>query len=421
MRMDNETYRLKVEGALAGLQRPFSPEQDAAVVAELEELARVPRKTRHFLQALAKADLDAQTHFWRLILTQARREDAIADIERQIRHRYYEDREQARAMLAQIDDPKVLPALMRVIALTEEGWLAGELIRTVLQFSPEKLKAPLQQALQSKDYLLQCLAIYLVGKAQDDALLGMLAEFYSRPYGDKIDRLEKKAYDALVEGGRNCSEALLGEWLRDKHARVRDLAVDVAAQRTPLSLLPGLVGLLLVDAKTRAKTAEALMAYQGRADVRFSRDDASMEPVLGLLQGAKPEALEHTFTQLLRDENAAVRRVALKLTPFLRDPSGLAISIRRLAVEDHVPSVQTAALEAMATVDRERLGQTLVDLLSEPGVAAEVLEQCKQIMREVFSEHEAESVAERIKSKQSRREAAFDRFVSTVEWWRHDT
>src|SRR5690606_13321486 len=127
--------------------------------------------------------------------SRVRSEHDASDLERHIRHMFYEDREHAKAMLARLATRDVLPAICRVIALTEEGWLAGELIRIVLAAPSAELVEPIEEALASNDYLLQCLAIYLVGKSGADELLDILARFYRRPVGEKVDRLEKKALD----------------------------------------------------------------------------------------------------------------------------------------------------------------------------------------------------------------------------------
>ena len=133
-----------------------------------------------------------QVHFYSYYMTRAHRQDSIQDLERHIRHMFYEEREEAKAILSQAVSASTLPALFRVIAITDEGWLAGELIRIVLSAPPEELVEPIRRSLWSEDYLLQCLAIYLVGKSQDERLLDLLARFYRKPQGDKLDRLEKK-------------------------------------------------------------------------------------------------------------------------------------------------------------------------------------------------------------------------------------
>ncbi|HEX6971635.1 MAG TPA: hypothetical protein VF234_05410 [Limnochordia bacterium] len=422
MRMDNETYRLKAENLLARLVTDEG-EWDPDVRAELEELALAPRKTRYFLKALAGTPVPVQVHFYRHVLARADRDEMIADLERQIRHRFYEARDEAKQVLAELRSPAVLPALFKVIALTEEGWLAGELIRLVLTYPPEELAGPLREALHSGDYLLQCLAIYLVGKAQDDSLLELLADFYRRPFGEKLDRLEKKAHEALWEGGRHCSPELIIKWMKDKNARLRDLGVGLAGERRLPQAAADLVGLLLIDPKTRTKTAETLLAYESEGVLRFERGEPATEPIARLLQRAKQEPLIETFQGLLRHDAIGVRLMAVKLVPFLSDAAPLGSALRRLAVEDYSPPVQAAALRALSLVDREKLVPTLVDIFTDAsggGTAREVLDVAQTLVDEVLAPKEAEEVRTGVKAKQEKREAAYDRFAGSVEWWRHD-
>src|SRR5690625_4012507 len=155
MRMDNETYRLKVEGLLGELKRS-GENLETDVADELRELALVPRKARYFLRALLTTEQTfyVQVHFYRHVLSAAKSKDAYRDLERHIRHAFYEAREITKEVLAEMDEEVTLDTLLHVIVLTEEGWLAGELIRIVLNMAPDKLTSPLRKALQSKDYLL---------------------------------------------------------------------------------------------------------------------------------------------------------------------------------------------------------------------------------------------------------------------------
>ena len=182
MRMDNETFRLKVENLFGSLRTAQEEGNDRVVMAELEQLAATPRKSRYFLKAVAaQEDPALQEHFYRLVFARVKSDQEASDLERHIRHMFYTNREEAKAMLARVATHDVLPALFHVIALTEEGWLAGELIRIVLAAPAEELYQPLVDALDSREYLIQCLAIYLIGKSGDDRHLHALARFYRKP------------------------------------------------------------------------------------------------------------------------------------------------------------------------------------------------------------------------------------------------
>src|SRR5690606_16795771 len=277
-----------------------------------------------------------------------------ADLERHIRHRFYEAREQIKEILSQLADPECVPALMHVIALTEEGWLAGELIRIAMSFEPEVLREPVHQALQSGDYQLQCLGIYLAGTSKPDPLLEVLSQFYRRPFGEKVDRLERKAYDALMEGVEGCSDGLILRWLRDSSARVRGLGIVAAARRRLKASVGDLVRLVLVDAKTRTRAAQTLRDFEPEGLLEGTEGDEGGNAVRGILVAAKREPLLSTLKDLTREESGAVREAALKMIRLVPDAEPLAGALVRVAVEDRLRSVQIAALETLAQIDHER-------------------------------------------------------------------
>ena len=103
MRMDNETFRLKVENLFGSLRSAQGDGYDRAIMAELEQLAATPRKSRYFLKAVAaQEDPGLQEHFYRLIFSRVRSDQEAGDLERHIRHMFYTDREEAKAMLARV-------------------------------------------------------------------------------------------------------------------------------------------------------------------------------------------------------------------------------------------------------------------------------------------------------------------------------
>lgn len=425
MRMDNETYRLKVEGLLGELGGDLATRSDA--LAELEQLALTPRKARYFLKALSATaqPLPVKAHFYRIVMAKARSKDVYADLERQIRHAFYESRDEAKELVAGLLGEETLPALFQVISLTEEGWLAGELIRLVLTTPPEKLKKPLETALASQDYLLQCLAIYLIGKSGDEGLLDALAKFYRNPVGEKPDRLEKKSYDALIEGAQACEPSLILSWLKDRSARVRDLALTVLTTRRVPEASVDLVSLLLVDSKTRHRAAQVLLRYVEAEIIAFDASHSHMAGVIKLLQTAKQDALAATLRGLMREESPAVRQVAVELVRLLPPPADGDVvgQVRRLVAEDPIPAVQVAALLVLEAVDAARLVPSLVEVFTANGFgqgSAEVLEAANQIMDRSLGQQDILRVQEGIRTKQQRREAALERFAGSVEWWRHD-
>lgn len=425
MRMDNETYRLRVEGLLGEL-RSEGEDLTSEVAAELERLALTPRKARYFLRALLTTEQSdrVQIHFYRLVMEAARSKDAYSDLERHIRHAFYEAREQTKAVLAEIQSTKGLTALFHVISLTEEGWLAGELIRIVLAMPPEVLEEPLKQALASQDYLLQCLAIYLIGKTGDETLLNMLASFYRKPVGERVDRLEKKAYDALLEGAQTAAPSLFSTWLKDRSSRVRGLALTILSTREVAEAVVDLVSLILIDVRTRNKAAQVLLRYAEAGVFEWKPDHPRGEEVAALLGAAKEDALVDLLRTLLRDESPAVREVAVYLVGLMpREVSSLVSGVSRLCVEDPLPSVQMAALQVLERIDPSLVVPCLVEVYADNGFgqgSPELLSLANQIMQRSLTPQQILKVQEGIETKKERRAAALERFAGTVEWWRHE-
>lgn len=420
-RMDNETYRIRVEDLFRDLVAPDGT-VDEEVRQQLEQLALLPRKTRYFLRVLNDQPTEVQSPFYRLILSRVKDKDFYGELERHIRHRFYEAREQIKELLGQMEDPQAVPALMRVIALTEEGWLAGELIRIVLSFDPEVLRDPVQQALDSGDYQLQCLGIYLAGKSKSDPLLEVLAQFYRRPFGDKVDRLERKAYDALMEGVDGCSDGLLLRWLRDGSARVRELGIVAVARRRLKAAVADLVRLVLVDAKTRSRAAQTLLDFEEEGLLDFVPDDEGGAAVRDILVSAKREPLLNTLKELTREESGAVREVTIKMVRLLPEPAPLLGALVRAAVEDRLRNVQLAALESLAQLDKERFMDAAADILAETAgaVQPEVAEGLEGLVSATLSKEERTRLEEEAERRRKKREEALEKFAGTIESWRHD-
>lgn len=435
-RMDNETYRIRVEDlfrnlytdeptvAVAGEKSSGevpAPRLDESVRQQLQQLALLPRKARHFLRVLNDQPLEVQKDFFRYVLQNVKEKDFPKDLERHIRHRFYEDREPFKKLLATLDDPASIEALMQVIALTEEGWLAGELIRIVLSFDAQILRQPVRNALESGDYLLQCLAIYLGGKSQHDALLEELSTFYRRPFGDKVDRLERKTYDALMEGLDGASDELLLRWLRDGSSRVRELGIVAVAKRRLKTSVGDLVRLVLVDGKTRARAAQTLLDFRNEQLFEFDVQDEGGKAIHHIVTAAKREPLLNMLRELMRDESGAVREATIRIVSLLPDAEPLAGLIARSAVEERLRGVQLAALETLAAIDGERFFDAAAETLSDTSnLHPEVVEGLEQIVEQALTTAQKEKLQEEVAQRRRRREEVLDKFAGTIESWRHD-
>src|SRR5690554_5589711 len=110
--MDNETYRIRVEDLFKELHDE-SGAVNEAVKEQLKELALLPRKTRHFLRVLNDQPLEVQAEFYRHIFREVKGDDFYKDLERHVRHRFYEARDEFKELLGMLDDPDAIQALMR--------------------------------------------------------------------------------------------------------------------------------------------------------------------------------------------------------------------------------------------------------------------------------------------------------------------
>jgi HEAT repeat protein len=419
MRMDNETYRLKVESYFELLYGEGEKmRQD--ILTEIEKLAMSPRKGRYFLRVVANQKRFAQVYFYRYFMQHARHEDAFTDLERHIRHMFYEDREAAKALLAEVVEETTLSTLFRVISLTEEGWLAGELIRIALTLPSAELYAPIARDLRSNNYLLQCLVIYLIGKTADETLLDLLIDFYRKPEGEKVERLEKKALDAILEGARTIGPSVAKRWLKDKSSRVRAIALVLLAEQMPLDAVTDLVGLFLVDPKTRLSIAKVLLAYEEAGLLSWQPDSPLAQGAKSVMQGAKSGPLVAILRNLMREESPVVRQVAAKLSCLAPASDEVASQLRLLVTEDKVTAVQIAALQALVIVDRIKLLSALVEILAADPPKKDVYDVASAIADELRSD-EKKVLEQGISDRLEMRETAMERAVSNVEWWRHDT
>lgn len=417
-RMDNETYRIRVEDLFKELHDE-SGAVNEAVKEQLKELALLPRKTRHFLRVLNDQPLEVQAEFYRHIFREVKGDDFYKDLERHVRHRFYEARDEFKELLGMLDDPDAIQALMHVIALTEEGWLAGELIRIVLAHDPEQAREPVRHALESGDYLLQCLGIYLAGKSKSDPLLEELSRFYRRPFGDKVDRLERKSYDALLEGSEGVSDDLILRWLRDSSARVREVGIIAAARRRLKASVEDLVRLVLVDNRTRPRAAQALLDFEAEGLLEFSPEDEAGRAMAGILNAAKREPLLNMLKELTRDENATVRELTVKLVRLLDEPAPLAGAVRS-AVDDRVRGVQVGALETLARIAKERFFDAAAETLSDPAAHEEVVQRLQELIAETMSAEERQELEAETERRRKRREEVLDKFARPIESWRHE-
>src|SRR5690606_22257161 len=139
---------------------------------------------------------------------------------------------------------------------------------------------------------------------------------------------------------------------------------------------------------------------------------------------AKPGPLAAIVKELLRDDHEQVREAAAKLCRLLVEYQGLLPELARLATEERIPSVQLAALETLAHLDKDRFIAASVEVLTSPpssGRQAEVVEATQRLLEQHLTPSEQERLSEEVAAKREKQEAALEKFAGTVEWWRHDS
>lgn len=416
MRMESEAYRMAVSrhfDALRDKDDGRDEEQRA-----LERMALEPRQTREFLKNLDGQPPEVQRHFYAYLLARGKSDGFFADMERHLRHRFYEARDEIKAVLASLtQEPEVLPGLFRLIRQTDEGWLAGELIHLCLSFAPEHLAAAVDQALASRDYLLQCLGIYLSGQAGTPELADVLVAFYRKPEGEKLERLESKSQDALLEASTKLPPGVLRGWLADSSARVRRVGVEAVRRRRLVEAAADLVRLVLVDVKNREEAATALLELEGDELQLFPGGKGS-DGIAQLLGQARRDAMEKAIKGLARQGGDAVRQTALRLIDFLESEE-LLFQARRMAVEDRVTAVQRDALDLLAKRSRPLLLDALVHLAATHGtLSTEFRERLEAMVNETLTPEERDELRRRVAEKRHRRDRALEQYSTDVEWWR---
>lgn len=420
MRMESEAYRMAVSRQFDALrdQEPGRGEERQA----LERVALEPKQTREFLKKLDREPPEVQRHFYAYLLSRGKTDQFFADMERHLRHRFYEARDEIKQVLASLtQEPEVLPGLFRLIRQTDEGWLAGELIHLCLAFEPEHLAKAVEKALATRDYLLQCLAIYLAGQSGHPRLAEVLVAFYRKPEGEKLDRLESKSRDALLEAGKKLPVSVIRQWLADGNSRVRKVGVEVARSREMVETAVDLVRLVLVDAKNRDDAATTLLALE-EAGLELRDGGQGAAEVGQLLRQARADAMEKAIKILARQGGEAVRQVALRLIDFL--PSEELLSeARRMAVEDRSIAVQRDALDVLLRRDRKVLLDALVQVAESKGssLAPELRERLEAIVEGSLTQAEREELRSRVEEKRQRWARALDQYSTDVEWWRRES
>ena len=78
----------------------------------------------------------------------------------------------------------------------------------------------------------------------------------------------------------------------------------------------------------------------------------------------------------------------------------------------------------LGDVDPEKLVSVLVEVFTDvtvtSGGSREVVDVASELMSRALDPQQVRDVEEGIRAKEERRDAAFDRFSGSVEWWRHD-
>ena len=179
-----------------------------------------------------------------------------------------------------------------------------------------------------------------------------------------------------------------------------------------------LVGLVLVDTKPEQSRSVPALVRTSRNHQLGSECRNSVEA--RKIIGAAKRALIATLRSLLRNESPLVREIAAKLVRLAPFSDDLTSQMRRLVTEDKASAVQIAAMHTLHALDRSKLMTALMELFSADAAGREALEAGESLM-ETLTPEETRLITDGIRARLKRREAALDRFVASVEWWRHDT
>lgn len=414
----------KIDELLDTAERTIDQDEESFTAAEDELLkeAFYAGNLKPFLRGLGERSPELRAYFYEVLCRRRRNSTSVMRaLEKHLRWAFSRDRQGTRAILERIEDPDVIPALMRMVSLTRDLTVARELLRLVYRWPEDKQMSAVVYGLNSTDERLQGVALHMARRLGDQQLIEPLLEYYLNLEGDGVSRLRLRARRAFLALLDESSVALVKKWLADSNASIRLVGVVAAQHLMSSELTSGLVRLVLLDTRTRVAAATTLLNYMAQGLVSFDPEDERSSEVRNVLTQAKLEPLLRVLRDLIEDENAVLREVGLRFLQVLGPQDELKEVVRRRAQHDSVASVRITALELLGMCDKSAAISVILDILSDPSGTArssQVASGASQLMKRWLSGKELEFTKATIARRRKEREEALSRFEGDFESWR---
>ena len=400
---------------------PLTEEQVARVI----DYALRSGRTKDFLRVLDEQSPPLRGLLYGRLLAQPLSRGGLQALEKHFRTALARGRwEEIAQVFVGTTDPRVALGLVRVLASTGDQRLVEALVQLLDRLPAEVAGEAFRRALHSGDARLQLLAVNLMSRTEQASLLDELFRFYLRldPARDEKLRLRtREAFLALVDRlPEEEVEERVRRWLRDERPGAKLLAVAAIQRRGSAHLVPELVRLVLVDAKVRTQAAVALTALEGARLVEFDPESAPGEGVRQVLHRARREPLRKLLYQFMQSESAVLREIGVKFLMTI-GPEGEDLPLLyRLATEERVAPVRSAALRALVRLDPARAVDALVRVLTDRAVlpGSSLMETVHEILARDLSEELRERVIQETERVRREQERVRERFAGEAEAWR---
>jgi len=375
-----------------------------------------------FLRVLGEQKDEIRAHFYRLLCLRRRNSASVMRaFEKHLRWAFDVDRKGTRAIIERMEDRDTVSAMFRIVSLTNVGVVARELLRIIRKHKAQDLRSSIIYGLKSGDERLQWVALHVARRVEDEHLIRPLLRYYLQQEKEGGIRLRLQARRALLESLDPGATDLVIKWLQSRNANVRGVGIRAAQHLSERKFIPDLVRLVLLDARTRAGAAMALLQFEQRGLLSFLPDDDRSQQVREIIGRAKMKPLTDILKRLLSDDNGVLREIGIKFIFVLEEKRHLIGKVQRLAETDTVAAVRVSALRLLGYVDIEAVKPILVDILSDPARNAKnsyVLDTAESILKAILTEDELEAMREKIAERRREREEALSRFEADFESWR---
>ncbi|MBE3577518.1 MAG: hypothetical protein IMX00_07475 [Limnochordales bacterium] len=394
-------------------------------ITRLIEYALKSGRTKDFLRVLDEQPADLRDLLYERLLAQPLSRGGLQALEKHFRTAVARGRwENIAATVSHSRDPRAYLGLIRVLATTSDRNLSDALLELFQNAPAGPFGEALRRALNSNDSRLQLVAVDLMGRTDQPAMVDELFRFYLRldPAHDERLRLRaREGFLSLVDRLPVTEiEPRIARWLQDERPGARLLAIAAIQRRGLWHLVPELVRLVLVDPKTRTQAAVALTALEAAGLLRFDREDPLGEGVREVLLKARREPLRRLLHQFMQSESAVLREIGVKFLIALGPEAEDLPLLQRLAREEGVAPVRGAALRALARFDQQVAVEPLVAALTDrtalPGSTLMLMVQ--DILENELTEELRERVLQEAERLRREWEHVRQRFAGEAEAWR---